>query len=251
MAVCLHCLHEARVAAREHRQRVIIRAALWTLSLAIVGVVGAAGANAVVHHPEVSAGATGGRRSAPRVSASHHDTAVAVVAAAPVMQQGAPAAAAAAVVDSASRPSNAVGTIAASVAVADSTPKPAPKPAAPSLATLLPPGRTDLIDSLFAERRGDTVVVHFDTSPARTRRADKFETIVRQTLKVVYGPAADSMLAAVPVGRLTAPNELLTTLPSRGIHLTAPGGARVGIWPETRQGRDGLLAVAYRTTVER
>jgi hypothetical protein len=116
---------------------------------------------------------------------------------------------------------------------------------------IIPQGRTDLRDSLFAIRSADTVVVHFDTSPSRTRRADKFEAIVRQTLNVVYGPIADSVLAAVPSGRLAAPNELVTTLPSRGIHLTGPHGARVVLWPETRPGRDGPLVVAYRTLVER
>lgn len=120
-----------------------------------------------------------------------------------------------------------------------------------AIGPIIPQGRTDLRDSLFAVRRADTVVVHFDTSPARTRRADKFEAIVRQTLNVVYGPIADSALAAVPSGRLAAPNELVTTLPSRGIHLTGPHGTRLVLWPETRPGRDGPLVVAYRTLVER
>ena len=116
---------------------------------------------------------------------------------------------------------------------------------------IVPPGRTDLRDSLFAVRSADTVTVHFDTSPSRTRRADKFEAIVRQTLDVIYGPIADSVLAAVPAGQLVAPNELVTTLPSRGIHLTGPHGVRLALWPETRAGRDGPLVVAYRTLIER
>jgi len=106
-------------------------------------------------------------------------------------------------------------------------------------------------DSLFATRSGDTVIVHFDTSPLRTRRADKFERIVRQTLAAVYGPIADTLLATVPDGRLAAPNELLAALPKRGIHLATPSGRKVALWPETRAGRDGPLVVAYRTIVER
>jgi hypothetical protein len=125
------------------------------------------------------------------------------------------------------------------------------QPIVSRLQTLLPPGRTDLPDSLYAERRGDTVVVHFDTSPARTRRADKFEHIVRQTLRAVYGAVADTLIAPVPDGRLAAPNELLTELPVRGIHLATADGRKIGIWPETRPGRDGPLVVAYRTVVER
>jgi hypothetical protein len=116
---------------------------------------------------------------------------------------------------------------------------------------LLPQGRTEMPDSLFATRTGDTVVVHFDTSPARTRRADKFERIVRQTLGTVYGAVADTLLATVPEGRLASPNELVTTLPSRGIHLATPSGRAVVVWPETRPGRDGPLVVAYRTIVQR
>jgi hypothetical protein len=112
-------------------------------------------------------------------------------------------------------------------------------------------GRTALQDSMYAERMADTVVVHFDTAPARTRRADKFDHIVRETLHAVYGAVADTLLATVPDGRLAAPNELLTELPSRGIHLGGSSGRRIGLWPETRPGRDGPLVVAYRTVLER
>jgi hypothetical protein len=93
--------------------------------------------------------------------------------------------------------------------------------------------------------------VHFDTSPLRTRRADKFDHVVRQTLPAVYGALADTLLAAIPEGRLAAPNELVTTLPTRGIQLPMPNGWRLGIWPETRPGRDGPLVVGYRALVQR
>jgi hypothetical protein len=116
---------------------------------------------------------------------------------------------------------------------------------------VLPLGRTDLPDSVVAVRDGDTVRVRFDTSPLRTRRADKFERIVRETLPAVYGRLADTLLAAIPDGRLAAPNDLLTELPARGIHLAAADGRRIGLWPETRPGRDGPLVIAYRTLVER
>jgi hypothetical protein len=75
--------------------------------------------------------------------------------------------------------------------------------------------------------------------------------MVRETLRTVYGPIADTALAAVPAGRLAMPNELVTTLPAKGIHLAASRGARIAVWPETRAGRDGPLVVAYRTVVER
>jgi hypothetical protein len=244
MAVCLHCLHEARVAARERRNRAIMRFGAWTLSLTVVGVVGTAATNAVMRQPEAPP-----PRRVTKPALRRPDTVAAAVAAAPVMQQGAPAPAPAPTPtpDSTAHLAGPPLTTASVGAIADSI----AKPTARVLMPVIPIGRTDLPDSLYAERRGDTIVVHFDTSPARTRRADKFELVVRQTLKAVYGPAADSLLAAVPPGRLAAPNELLTTLPRRGIHLTGPSGARLVLWPETRPGRDGLLAVAYRATAER
>lgn len=164
------------------------------------------------------------------------------------MQQGAPSLASSTVLDSATQPAAAVPAPATEApARVDSV----VRPPTVTIAPILPEGRTDLHDSLFVERRGDTVVVHFDTSPARTRRADKFESIVRETLHTVYGPIADTVLAAVPEGRLATRNELVTTLPAKGIHLAIPHGARIAVWPETRPGRDGPLVVAYRTAVER
>jgi len=257
------------VAARERRQRTMLRFGAWTLSIIIVGVVGAAGANAVARHPEpVPLAVT--KHSPVRPVAARRESTL-TVAAAPVMQQGAPMNAASQPVgDSATRaatnppiPPAAVATPAPttdSAAGATHTPPtppvapPQPPSAAPPAAVLgpiIPQGRTDLGDSLYAERRADVVVVHFDTSPSRTRRADKFESIVRQTLKAVYGDIADTVLAAVPSGHLAAPNELVTTLPKRGIHLTGPRGLRIGLWPQPRPGRDGPLAIAYRATVER
>jgi hypothetical protein len=270
MAVCLHCLHAARVEARERRQRSIMRFAAWTLSLAVVGVVGAAGANAVVRHPESAIATNNAKRVPVRAIPPHTDSTAISAAATPVLQQGAAVAAVIPAVDSTRPPSNPPTTLPAGpigdsasasaahsaagptpTAPAPTSPVPAaPAPATPRLGPIVAHGRTDLGDSLFAERRGETVIVHFDTSPARTRRADKFEAIVRQTLHGVYGAIADTLLAQVPDGKLAMPKELLTTLPKRGIHLTGPHGVRIALWPETRLGRDGPLVVAYRTTVE-
>lgn len=100
-------------------------------------------------------------------------------------------------------------------------------------------------------RAGDTVIVHFDTSPARTRRADKFERVVRQTLKSVFGPMADSALAPVAEGALASQRDLLADLPTRGIHLPVSNGWKISLWPETRQGVNGPLVVRYRTVVGR
>jgi hypothetical protein len=247
MAVCLHCLHAARVATRERRQRLVIRVSLWTLGIAVVGAVGVAATGAVIRAPSSShrsSRPTGKRVANLRVP--NADT-VTMLAAMPVVPQGAPDTTAVAPRDTMKSAPDAPAVPTAS--------RPDSLHAAPTpivaIQPLLGPGRTDLADSLYAERIGDTVVVHFDTSPARTRRADKFEHIVRQTLHTVYGAVADTLLTTVPDGRLAAPNELLTVLPQRGIHLATPSGSRVALWPQTRPGRDGPLVIAYRTVVER
>src|ERR1044072_6475210 len=69
MAVCLHCLHTARVEARERRRRVIVRFSAWTLSLIVVGVVGAAAINAAMHPAETTAAPVGTRRVAAKSAA--------------------------------------------------------------------------------------------------------------------------------------------------------------------------------------
>ena len=252
MAVCLHCLHNARLEARERRRRAIVRFSAWTLSLIVVGVVGTAAVNAALHPAETTAAPVGARRgSAKAPAAAPKRDSTLVVASATVVQEGAPAPAAT-VADSTAHLLSSPASATPGAAHADGVAPPpvVTAPAVPVIGPVIPQGRTDLQDSLYAERRADTVVVHFDTSPTRTRRADKFETIVRQTLRSVYGAVADTLLAAVPAGRLVQPNELVTTLPSRGIRLTSAGGARVHLWPETRPGRDGPLVVAYRAVVE-
>lgn len=247
MAVCLHCLHAARIEARERRQRIVIRLSLWTLGIAVLGAVGAAATGAVIKGPGPSRPVSRTARNRVAPPRPKSDT-VMMVASAPAIPQGEP--------DSARPPAR--DTVAATpssrLAAVPSTPVDSTGVVAPPIGAIrlvIAPGRTEMPDSLYADRIGDTVVVHFDTSPARTRRADKFERIVRQTLATVYGPVADTLLGTVADGRLAQPNELLTVLPQRGIHLATPTGRRIVLWPETRPGRDGPLVVSYRTVVER
>jgi hypothetical protein len=247
MAVCLHCLHAERLAARDRRHRVIVRLIAWTLSIAVVAIVGAAGVNAATRRQTPT--------STPRVAARHQaanpvatprDSAPLTLATTSIQLQGAPAPATA-TTDSAAYVSNATPAAVSPTAVAraDST------PASRVLGPIIPQGRTDLQDSLYAVRRGDTVVVNFDTGPARTRRADKFEMVVRQTLHSVYGAIADTLLGVVPPGKLVVASELVTTLPRAGIHLQGTHGPHVALWPQTKPGRNGPLVFAYRTIVVR
>jgi hypothetical protein len=165
-----------------------------------------------------------------------------------IQLQGAPAAASPTITDSAAPAIAARPVVAppAPVVHADSIPT-----ASAVIGPIIPQGRTDLQDSLYAVRRGDTVVVNFDTGRARTRRADKFELVVRQTLHSVYGPVADTLLGAVPQGKLVIASELVTTLPKGGIHLQGTHGPHVAVWPQTKPGRNGPLVFAYRTVVLR
>jgi hypothetical protein len=117
------------------------------------------------------------------------------------------------------------------------------------LSLKVPPGRTGLRDSMYVERDADSVVVHFDTELARTRRRDKFEATVRATLPVLYGASVDSMLAALPVGAITGDRDLVSEVAVRGVRLPVPAGGTLELWPVTRPGRDGPLVVGYRARV--
>ena len=119
------------------------------------------------------------------------------------------------------------------------------------LALVIPTGRTDLTDSVFVERVGDSVVVHFDTELGRTRRRDKFEQMVRATLPALYGARADSLLRSIPSGGLAAGRDLVTEVAAHGIRLPVAGGDTLELWPGTRPGQDGPLVVSYRTRVKR
>jgi hypothetical protein len=116
---------------------------------------------------------------------------------------------------------------------------------------VVPVGRSELRDTMIAERAGDTVRVSFDLLLSRTRRPDKFEAIMRSTLPQVYGASVDSALQALPAGAIARAGDLMTTLPERGFHIPLTDGRTIGVWPVTRVGRDGPLVVAYRAVASR
>ncbi|HJQ19350.1 MAG TPA: hypothetical protein VJ867_03305 [Gemmatimonadaceae bacterium] len=124
----------------------------------------------------------------------------------------------------------------------------APPRAVPKLAPAVSEGRTDLGDSVFAERSGPEVIVRFDNSALRTRFEEKFERTLRVTLPRVYGPAAQAALDAVNPGALVR-GDLLGELPQRGIDLALPNGETLVVYPMTRPGEDGPLVIAYRATL--
>jgi hypothetical protein len=142
----------------------------------------------------------------------------------------------------------AVAPIAPAASVPSPTPAVVASHASPPLSLIVPQGRTVLPDSVYIDRGGDTVVVDFDTDDARTRRRDKFERVLRETLPVVYGARVDSVLAAIPQGSLVT-GDLLGELPVRGLHVPLTDRWTLDLWPETRPGRDGPLVVRYRARV--
>jgi len=90
-----------------------------------------------------------------------------------------------------------------------SAPPPSPTPApgsaqasSPPLVPVLADGETMLGAGITATRIDNSVIVFFDTDGLRTRRRDKFEKLVRETLPAVYGRRADSLLAGMPDGSI-------------------------------------------------
>ncbi|HEX6058142.1 MAG TPA: hypothetical protein VFZ11_03910 [Gemmatimonadaceae bacterium] len=262
LTVCLHCRHAAREAELAKRRS----------SLARVGIAGAViGLGAML--------ATAAVRSREHAAA----TSVATLAAAGATSDSAGIAAntpvvAAADVHAARDTSSAAGTPAATPetpAAAPETPAtlervaapapaavvapvtetapsaaPAPAPASP-LGPVVAPGTTELPEGLSVVRVGDSLTVHFDTELGRTRRPEKFERIVRETLPMIYGAGAESLLAGVPAGAIAGAGDLLTELPAHGVRIPTADGRTLLVRPETRPGRDGPLVIRYIATVER
>jgi hypothetical protein len=242
-AVCLRCQHAERGVKRAKQRQVIARAGAVLLSLAVITAVGVAAATALrgrtwKSQPPALAAATTDS------TAASQDPIDSAIAAQP--PEGTSAGVAA-------------STVMASAVAAPTPGAPLPAPSAPSapmvtakqVALLVPVGRSELRDTMIAERAGDTVRVSFDLLLSRTRRADKFEAIVRSTLPQVYGASVDSALRALPVGAVARAGDLVTTLPERGFHIPIAGGRTIGVWPVTRLGRDGPLVVAYRAVATR
>lgn len=222
--VCLHCRHDARLAARARRRRLMLRVSAMSIVVAIFGVVGI-----------VSAGALRGRGANPSDSVVRF--------------------ASAANPPSATDPQFKTSTVTQQGDVAHS-------PAAPSTALVaaasravpvipvLPIGQSSLADGVTAIRTDGTVLVAFDTPLTRTRMPDKFERFVRATLPRIYGAVADSALVHVARGGIASSSqELLYVLPTRGVHIALRGGRNLALYPEIRPGDDGPLVIRYRVSI--
>jgi hypothetical protein len=224
--VCLRCRQERRDAARAAQQKLIALSGIAAMGLLGVYVMGASATNAWRAARTADTSTVAARASV---------VASSVTTGTDVKQQGE----------------------SAPVSAPTPTPTAAPAPAATTpmlrtpIALLVREGRTELPDSLIAERGGDSVVVEFDTPATRTRRRDKFESVVRRTLPMVFGAPMDSVLQAIPAGEIVGGVDLLDELPKRGVHLRVADGWTLDLWPETRPGQDGPLVVSYRARVTR
>jgi len=240
-AVCLRCQHAERAARRAHQRQMMARGTAVAMVLGVIAAIGIAGASVIRSRPWM--GSTGSTGSTENLATS---------------AELKPTSAADSATDSAAAPTDSATTVQVPqrTVVRPSAPAPAvaSRPAAAvglAVSPVVPVGRTALRDTMVAVRAGDTVRVSFDLELSRTRRPEKFEAIVRSTLPQVYGTAVDSALRALPVGALARAGDLVTTLPEQGFHIPLAGGQTLGVWPETRPGRDGPLVVAYRAVASR
>jgi len=234
-AVCLRCQHAERAARRAHQRQLMARGTAVALVLGVIAAIGIAGASVIRSRAWMRNSEKLGN-SAELKPTSATDSAA----------------------DSATAPTDSATPVQVlqrtAVRPVVSTPVAASSPPAGvglAVSPVVPVGRTALRDTMVAERAGDTVRVSFDLELSRTRRPEKFEAIVRSTLPQVYGTAVDSALRALPVGALAHAGDLVTTLPEQGFHIPLAGGRTLGVWPETRPGRDGPLVVAYRAVASR
>lgn len=219
--VCLRCRHDARVAARDRMKRLMLRGGALTIVAATV----------------ITAATLGGTamrgRSAGRQAASS-----ATPAGAPVVVSADSVAADSIARATQTRPESTVA------------PGPSTAPSGlPAPAPILPMGESSLNDGITVTRGDSVVVVSFDVQPSRTRRAQKFEQIVRTTLPAVYGPAADSALAHIPDGEIAQQGDLLSELTVRGVRIRLTPPWEIRVYPETRPGPSGPLVVRYRALV--
>lgn len=228
--VCLHCRHDARIAARKRRYLLAVRIGVATMGGAVLVALVVGGIMSVAGNgPSTEADA------AP-------DTMVAV---APPPRPTTVARA-----TNASRttttPAVTAATQQAAVVTAPDTTSAVPSPSGAAPSPSIAEGRRELGDSMYAVRAGGEVTVHFDTDSLRTRQDWKFEGVVRATLPLVFGDEVRAALDSVPAGGLVQGGDILNDLPTRGILVRLPANAGIRVWPVTRQGRDGPLVVAYR-----
>ena len=134
------------------------------------------------------------------------------------------------------------------------TPAPAPvvTTPAPRGGFVIVEGRTQLSDSVFAVRTGDSVIVNFDAYGYRTRRSTKLEISLRETLPLVFGRMATASIDTVSAGAFVADRDVIGELARDGMRVKLDNGAVAHIRVLTRIVSDGRpIAIGYLATLER
>jgi hypothetical protein len=112
-------------------------------------------------------------------------------------------------------------------------------------------GSTQLTDSIYATRAGDSVVVNFDAFGFRTRRPDKIEQSLRLTLPMIFGKMATASIDTTSTGTLVTTRDVVGELARDGMRVKLDNGAIAHIRVLTRIVSDGPIAIGYLTTIER
>jgi hypothetical protein len=224
ITVCLYCRQEQRQAARKRRNQMLVRVGgLLIAGGAVVAVIAAA---LVAIAPWSRTNVPLAAETAPRAPTSRTSVPPTAKASAATPTRSTPESRPSAHAAAPAGPANTANTLI---------------PVNPVIAE----GRTDFGDSIYVERAGGEVTVHFDNSLLRTRFEEKFERTVRSTLPRIYGTEAQIALDSVVPGALVR-GDLLNELPTKGIELTLGPGRALLLFPVTRPGLDGPLVVAYR-----
>ena len=219
--MCLHCRKEARAAAKDRRQRLMLR--------------GAAGA--IVIATGLAATALGAAALRDKTSGKHSDSPASRTGSEPTRVAADSSRVAS---DSATpRPTAAVVPVAATRPAVGRSSAPAP---------IIQMGTSALDGGINAERTDAAVTLSFDLPMTRTRRPEKFEQLVRATLPTIYGKKIDSVLTAIPAGALAKQGDLLTELPARGIRIPVDSAWEIRVFPETRKGVEGPLVIRYHAS---
>lgn len=246
--VCLHCRWEARTAARQRRNRVLVRGSSALAVLATLGVIGLVG-RVALHGRTFPQGVR--VASVAVIGEANGESAKPDQTADSASQQGQMDVAARSTIVAVSPPTPAP-TSKPVVAAPAMTSRPTPAARQPgSVVPVVPTGQSVVGDSLLVTRADSTVTLSFDRPMVRTRIPEKFERFVRSTLPALYGAVADSALARIPEGGLAHQGDLINELPARGMRIPVAPGLSIALYPITRSGRDGPLVTQYRTLVVR
>ena len=230
--MCLRCRHEHAQATAKKRQRFFMQFLGLASIAGVLAIAGVSAASTLRNHATSESTSEGTVVSDAR-PANRVATKPAEQKAEPVVQQSA---------ETAPAP-----VVPAPVAVAE------PTPARPSPVGgfVLVEGRTQLADSVYAIRTGDSVLVNFDAFGFRTRRSDKIEQSLRLTLPLVFGKMATASVDTMASGTFVTEHDVVGALATNGMRVRLDNGATAHIRILTRMVSGGPIAIGYLTTIER